>query len=64
MDVVRGKRRGRESDVECLHLGRGQRVARLDGRLARDRRGEPLVARGGTRHSIAGQRVERLAQTA
>ena len=45
VDVVRGKRRVAQRDEERAHLARRQRVARLDRRLARDRRGEPLVLR-------------------
>src|SRR6185503_7589529 len=64
MHVVRGKRRIAQRDEQRAHLSRRQRVARLDRRLARDRRGESFMARMRSRLAIAGERRERFAQTA
>ena len=53
-----------ERDEERAHLARRENLARLDRRLARERRRETLVARGDARIAIAAQRIERLAQAA
>src|SRR5688572_22642680 len=57
--VVCGQRRRCESDEQRLHLAERELIARLDGGLARDRRGKPFVTRRGTRQPVAGERVER-----
>src|SRR6188472_2958694 len=47
VDVVRGERGCRQSNVQRLHLGGGEGVAAFDRRLARDSRSETFVPRGG-----------------
>src|SRR6476469_5404918 len=62
--IVGGQRGVGETDVERLHLGGRQEVAAIDGGLARDGRRETLVARRGAGHAVAGERVERITETA
>ena len=47
MHVVRGQRGARERDEQRAHLPRRERIARLDGRLARHRRRQPLAGKAG-----------------
>src|SRR5688500_17208695 len=56
--VVRGKRSRRERDEQGPHLAGRQGVAGLDGRLARHRRGQALVACGGAGQPVARECVE------
>src|SRR5678816_3848032 len=62
--VMSGQRRVRETDVEGLHLRRREKIAALDRSLARDGRGETLVARRRAGHAIASECIERIAETA
>src|SRR5688500_4694756 len=62
--VVRRETRRRERQEQRAHLARREDVAGLDGRLARDGRGEALVPGRGARHAVAGERIECLAKAA
>src|SRR4249919_1096136 len=64
MHVVGRQRRGGETHVERLHLRRRERVASFDGGFARDGGGEAFVASSRTRHTIAGERIQRVSQAA
>ena len=64
VDVVRGKLRVAERREQRAHLALRELLARLDRRLARDSRREPLVSRRRAGDAIPRQRIERLAQTA
>src|SRR5258706_3741697 len=64
MDIVGRERRVPQRREERAHLALRQLFPRLDRRLARDRRGEPLVFGGRAGYAISRQRVERLTQTA
>src|SRR5258708_10474839 len=62
--VVRRQGRIAQSDEQRAHLARRELVARLDRRLARDRRRESLVPAHRGPRAVAGQGRERVAKTA
>src|SRR5688500_11545200 len=62
VDVVGRQGRSAKGDEERAHLAKRENVSRLDGGLAGDGRGEPLVTRRGGRQAIPGQRIERIPQ--
>src|SRR5258706_10778703 len=64
MDIVGRERRIPQRREKRPHLALRKLLPRLDRRLARNRRGEPLVFRRRAGHAVPRQRVERLTQTA
>ena len=63
VNVVRGQRAVAERHEQGAHLLGRERVTSLDGRLARDRRGKMLMARGARRRPVAGESRQGIPQT-
>src|SRR5438270_340341 len=63
VDIVRGQLAVAQGDEECPHLRRRKHIPRLDRGLARDRRGEVLVARRRGGRPVAGEGGQRVTET-
>src|SRR5688572_15019511 len=61
MHVVRGQRGRTQRKVEGAHFPGRERIARLDGGLARNRRRQALMSRRSAGEPAAGERIEGLA---